>query len=314
MQGGTARNENPAEVIPPGHFLILGEGQAVDAVDHRALVGTAVGVVAGELPLAVKGGEDHAVAAVHALEQGRKINRPVAVDSAVIRAGQDLHIAGVVKACPQAHEFAVMTEQERSVGDILACLSTERTHGRGVAGFPQFDGFGNGVVQVIAELDGADGAVANLDPFVAEDHPGLAVLVYMQSTVQAHPVAGGHGAVGVGTEGTHGRVGHQNGSAAVDVGGDEGGEHIELALVHMDFRRPEVDGTPETGLGLKNGMGFAPGHQVGAGVDIKAGVVEGAGAVEVVNAFVGQDERVTHMDLVEFHKYISFRISVSAIF
>ena len=60
---------------PPFLSLILGEGQAVHTVEYRPLVGIPVGMVAGELPLTLEGGEDHAVAAVHALQQRGEVHQ-----------------------------------------------------------------------------------------------------------------------------------------------------------------------------------------------------------------------------------------------
>ena len=138
------KKNTPGGKIPPGVAAsVLGEGQTVDAVDHGPLLGIVVGMVAGELALAVEGGEDHAVAAVHTLEQRREVHRPVAVDPAVVGAGHDLHVAGLVEAGPQAHELAVMTEDEGTIGDIFAFLAPQGADGGGVACLPQLDGLGN---------------------------------------------------------------------------------------------------------------------------------------------------------------------------
>ena len=64
--------------------------------DHGTLQGGFVGLVHGEVQLARKVPEDHAVATVFGGQWGN-IHRPIAVDVAVIASGNQLHVAVFVK-------------------------------------------------------------------------------------------------------------------------------------------------------------------------------------------------------------------------
>ena len=129
---------------------------------------------------AVEGAEQHAVAAVLG-KHGLGLLFPRAGDLAGGRPGHAHGVALFAEAGPQHEQGAVLgAEEERAVGDNavaqLSGVPVFKTDGpRRGGGVEQGDGGTGRRLEVGGQSQGAHAAVADLDPFVAEDQPRRAV-------------------------------------------------------------------------------------------------------------------------------------------
>ncbi len=206
----------------------------------------------GYVQLVLEGAEDHGVAAVFG-EEWLGVLLPVAVNVAVVAFSDADGIAVGAEAGPEHEEAAVgAAMKEGAVGDVggVVALAARRGEGVlfapwGVGGGEEIDGSAGGAAEVVAEWHGADRAVVDLQPFVAEDDVGRAVVGDEERAVEALPVLRRRGAVADGREGAGRGVGREDLRSAVVVRGFEGGEEVVLVLVGMDFGCPVVAGGPE---------------------------------------------------------------------
>ena len=135
----------------------------------------------------------------------------------------------------------------------------------------EHDRFADGVAQIIAQGDGADLPVVDLEPLMAEHHPGLGFPVHIERAVQALPAGRGDGLCLDGLEGPQGRVRRQELAPAVLALCPEGGGNVVLALPHVALGRPVIQIGPEAGgLGVEHLNRCGPVHQILADQGVKS--------------------------------------------
>src|SRR5210317_833106 len=82
------------------------------------------------------------------------------------------------ETCPEHEELAVSrTVKEAAIGHILAFSQAERLDPGAVGGIEEVDRLTDSATPVVVHLYGQHRSVANLDPFMAVDHPVLALAV-----------------------------------------------------------------------------------------------------------------------------------------
>ena len=214
---------------------------------------------------------------------------PLAVQPPVGASRHRYGIAEGIEVGPEHEQVALLGGVEpAAVGD---------SHDRpiGLVGLEQLHRLGDEMGEVLRELGGGEGAdtAGHTDPFVDEDHPGLALGIHVQGAVDGIPIGGGDLPARDLGEGPLGGIGLQNGTTVtagllILIGG----EHVVRVVVLVDLGCPVVAAVQSGIAHRSHGADLRPSPaQISRGVL----VADPARAVGVVDSVLYQDAGVAEI-------------------
>lgn len=145
--------------------------------------------------------------------------------------------------------------------------------------------------QISAQGHGRYGSIANLGPFVAKDHPRIALGIDVEGAVQGTPRGWGQWSDGMFTVGSFGTIRNQHRSPSqLGCGVVKGGKQVVFTSIGVALWSPVVFRAPKTGEGAKNGVWALPRLEIPTGVEVEScgsGLLAGGGCAEEVVGLSG---------------------------